>query len=489
MFFITYVRRELRRRTRQAIFIALGLALGVGLVVTVSAASTGVSKAQSKALDALYGLGTDLTVTGSVPGAPLKGSKRPQSLEIVAGHAEICTPNGKCSSAAGKTINSTSAATLPVSASEVTAVARLRGVAAAAGGITIQDSSLRFPQSGVFAPQSSSVTVGGVDTAMPSLGPLGSASLTSGHSFTVADANADVAVVDSGYAASSDLKAGSVLAVDGLKLTVIGIVRQPQATSPPDVYVPLQVAQAMPTLPLTPKELKDDVSGSQNKYLKDNVTDIYVTASTATDIPVISKEISKLLPNATVTSDASLASVITGSVSSAARLANDLGRWLSALVLIAAFAVACLLTMAAVARRVAEFGTLKALGWRSRQIVAQVLGEAAVIGAAGAAAGVGLGFAGAAIIAKIAPKLSATVPTSVTLPSSSAHAFQQTTNGHTSGFGTSTHVVSVPMHPSVTASIIMLAVVLAVAGALLAGSLGSWRIARLRPANALSRVA
>ena len=42
MFFITYLRRELRRRMRQAIFIALGLALGIGLVVTVTAASAGV---------------------------------------------------------------------------------------------------------------------------------------------------------------------------------------------------------------------------------------------------------------------------------------------------------------------------------------------------------------------------------------------------------------------------------------------------------------
>jgi putative ABC transport system permease protein len=32
-------------------------------------------------------------------------------------------------------------------------------------------------------------------------------------------------------------------------------------------------------------------------------------------------------------------------------------------------------------------------------------------------------------------------------------------------------------------------VILAVAGALLAGSLGSWRIAKLRPADALTRVA
>jgi putative ABC transport system permease protein len=51
------------------------------------------------------------------------------------------------------------------------------------------------------------------------------------------------------------------------------------------------------------------------------------------------------------------------------------------------------------------------------------------------------------------------------------------------------HTVSVPLHPSVTTGVIILAIVLAVTGGLLAGSLGSWRIARLRPADALSRVA
>ena len=43
MFFI-YLRRELRRRMRQVIFISLGLAIGIGLVITVTAASAGVAQ-------------------------------------------------------------------------------------------------------------------------------------------------------------------------------------------------------------------------------------------------------------------------------------------------------------------------------------------------------------------------------------------------------------------------------------------------------------
>jgi putative ABC transport system permease protein len=65
--FITYLRRELRRRMRQAVVISLGLALGIGLVLTVTAASSGVKTAQAKVLHSLYGVGTDVTVTQSPP--------------------------------------------------------------------------------------------------------------------------------------------------------------------------------------------------------------------------------------------------------------------------------------------------------------------------------------------------------------------------------------------------------------------------------------
>jgi ABC-type antimicrobial peptide transport system permease subunit len=49
--------------------------------------------------------------------------------------------------------------------------------------------------------------------------------------------------------------------------------------------------------------------------------------------------------------------------------------------------------------------------------------------------------------------------------------------------------VSVTLTAPVTVSVIGLAVLLALAGGLIAGSFGGWRAARLRPAAALARVA
>jgi ABC-type antimicrobial peptide transport system permease subunit len=49
--------------------------------------------------------------------------------------------------------------------------------------------------------------------------------------------------------------------------------------------------------------------------------------------------------------------------------------------------------------------------------------------------------------------------------------------------------VAVHLSAAVSANVILLAVVLAVAGGIVAGSFGGWRAARLRPAAALAKVA
>ncbi len=480
MFFLTYLRRELRRRAHQAIFVALGLALGVGLVVTVSSASAGVTKSEAAVLAALYGVGTNVTVTGPPPRAP--GATTPRTgTTVVSGPAgpEICR-NGGCQNAAGHSVQLVDPQYSPVTSADVTTVGRLHDVAAAAGGLLLSDTTVTFPRSpgragGPALPSTGFFSVDGVDTGHLALGPLSAATIISGHSFPAAGTVADVAVVDSGYATGHNLTAGAAITIDGVRFTVIGIAAQPQASAPPDVYIPLAAAQALQL--------------ASGRASAGQVNTIYVTAASAAGVPALQQQISRLLPHDTVTTAASLASRVTGSVAVAAELASDLGKWLAVLVLAAAFAVASLLTVAAVAARAAEFGTLKALGWRTRRIIAQVLAESAAVGIAGAGAGTGLGFAGAAIIGTIAPKLSVTVP-------GSSAAFAQAAGQAAAPGGvvptpnpaTAPHVVAVPLHPAITGGVIAVAVVLALAGGLLAGSFGSWRIARLRPVDALSQV-
>jgi ABC-type lipoprotein release transport system permease subunit len=502
--FFTYLRRELRRRIRQASLIAIGLALGIGLVITVTALSSGVKNAQGEVLHSLYGVGTDITVTK----APAEGAGGPGSFGFRGAFGAAGTRPKAGTTIDVDTLSNRGLGT--IGSSSVASISRLSHVAAADGGLTLTDTKITgkipaFSSSGggggggfgggrgggggsfrgSFTP--TSFTVGGVDLAQGALGPLSSGKLSSGRTFTKADADASVAVVDSNYATQNKLKTGSAVTIAKKSFQVVGIVSVPAGSSSSDVYIPLQRAQTL-------------------AGMKNSVNTIYVAASSATDIATVSKEISAAVPKATVTNSSDLAKELTGSLSSTSSLANNLGRWLAIAVLIAAFLLASLLTMSAVSRRVREFGTLKALGWRSRRVIGQVVGEAVVIGIAGGIVGVGLGFLGAALVGHFSPPLSASLGQTT---GSATPGGARTFGGGGGGFGggggggaggggfaggfrratgSTTHTVAVHLTAPVTAEVIVAAVLLAIAGGLIAGAFGGWRAARLRPAAALARV-
>jgi len=479
-FFVRYLGRELGRRARQATVIALGLALGIGLVIVVSAAAAGVKNAQASVLHSLYGVGTDITVTQS-PGSGSALQKHNFSLQIQGGpgqNPKVCV-NGKCKTGTQNIDQLFPAGEGVLRYSDIAKIAKLADVKSAAGGLTLSDTQISISSTGGSPPTNFSVQ--GVDISRDSLGPLSSATLTSGRVFTTSQANSYVALVDADYAKANKLKVGSDVTIAKHKFKVIGIVAQDEGSNPPNVYIPLALAQKLATL-------GPGGGGSLTGY----VDTIYVTAASTADISAVQKEIKALLPKATVTTASSLASEINGSLGSAAKLAGDLGTWLSILVLVAAFAVAGLLTMSAVSRRAREFGTLKAIGWRSRRIIGQVMGESVATGLIGGAAGIGIGFAGAAIVDKIAPKLTAIIP------SSGGPKFARVASGSVGGgpvsvgpggaLGQTTQSIPVHWSAAVTLDVIGLAVLLAIVGGLLAGGLGSWRISQLRPADALARV-
>jgi len=468
MFFFTYLRRELRRRIRQTVVTALGLAVGVGLVVTVIAVTTGVGDAQAAVLRSLYGIGTDVTVTTEPPPAPKPNSPEADGGFFTPGAAEqhldlLGLPPGLG----------------PLDAASVARIGRQQGVRAVAGGLSLIDTNVTVPAADALPPGKppklpTTFAVEGVDVGHTGLGPYASGELTKGRNLTKADASAAVAVVDSGYAKANELTVGGKVTVAGTEFEVVGIVRQPQGGGAAEVYLPLARAQAMAKFQNLP-----DLTGKVNK--------IYVAADDAAAVPALRDRIEALLPSATVTSADSLAGAVSGSLASAADLAGRLGRWLAVAGLVAAFAVTALLTMASVARRVREFGTLKALGWRGRRIVGQVVGESAVVGVLGAALGIAVGFGGAALVTALAPPVSATVAQnpgstpaeSVSINGSGMH------HGVVDG---ATHTISVQLTAPVTLTAVALAVGLAIAGGLAAGTLGGWRAARLRPTTALGRV-
>jgi putative ABC transport system permease protein len=467
--FSVYLRRELRRRWRQALVVTSGLTLGIGLVITVTATSAGVRNAQNTVLHSLYGVGTDMTVSqaaipgeGSAPAGPGSGMAWP-------------SPGSRLDFS--RLIASLSLGRF--SASAVTSVARVHNVAAAAGALTLTNiritGTMPYPGQGLGTVTPAFATVDGVDLSQHAraVGPLTTGKITAGRGFGPSDSDARVALVDAGYAKSNALSVGSSVRVGDTAGTsaafkVIGIVSEPPGSSPANFYIPLQQAQAR--------------SSSAGK-----VNMIYIAAGSAADVAAVQNAVRQLLPGANVATSGDLAKEVTGSLSSATSLADNLGKWLAIAVLATAFLLASIFTLSAVARRVRDFGTLKALGWRSRRIIGQVIGESCVQTIGGGLLGAALGIGAAGVVSRLAPSLTASAGQAAGTAAPGVAAGSRLANARNAVYGVG-HAVSVHLTAPVTAGTIAAAIVLAMAGGLVAGSLGGWRVARLRPADALSRV-
>ncbi|MFE4495680.1 ABC transporter permease [Streptomyces niveus] len=481
--FFTYLRRELRRRRKAALVVASGLALGIALVIVVSSASAGMQQAQGKVLESLYGLGTDMTVTKAAPPPSEGGRERPRfNFDAQDGDetqsSDIVMPQGfetLASSTVGKVADQT-------------------GVAGAVGGLSL--SVLKVDgefKPGEFAPRENtsgggggggtggpqgevrggganfdvnSYTVYGTDTAHQDLGPLTSSKITDGRTFETTETDAEVAVVDSAYAKEKKYKVGSDVTIKGTKFEIVGIATADSGDASANLYIPLKRAQT----------LSDS---------KDKVTTVYVKADDSQQIAAVKSAVQKNIPGTTVTTSADLADRVSGSLSTASDLATSVGKWLSIAVLIAAFVVAGLLTMSAVTRRVQEFGTLKALGWKSGRVTRQVVGEAMVNGLVGGALGIAVGVAGAYVLTAVSPSLTAEVGSAAAGPGGGGGGMIRA--GGPAGQAAD-KAIEIALTAPISAATIALAVGLAVTGGLIAGAFGGWRASRLRPADALRRV-
>jgi ABC-type antimicrobial peptide transport system permease subunit len=443
-----------------------------------------MNQAQDKVLQSLYGLGTDMTVT--------KAAQAPKSGETGRPRFEFgAKDDGEEQSSDRVMVQGFQT----LASSTVDKVARQKGVADSVGGLSLQvlkvngefkrgqfkqdqgaGNTKGGPGGAGEGPQGrvegggasfdvNSYSVYGTDVAQQNLGPLTSSRITKGRAFKTSETNAKVAVADSAYAKEKKLAVGDTVKIKGVKYEVIGIATADSGDAAANLYVPLKQAQTL--------------ADAKNK-----ITTVYVKATDSQQIAAVKSTIQKNISGTTVTTSADLADTVSGSLSTASDLASNVGKWLSIAVLVAAFLVAGLLTSSAVSRRVREFGTLKALGWKSGRVTRQVVGEAVVNGLVGGALGIAVGLAGAYAVTAISPTLTA----------------QLGAGGGGGGGGggvvmggpgmrqTANKTLDIALSAPVSATTITLAVGLAVAGGLIAGAFGGWRASRLRPADALRRV-
>lgn len=494
MFFVQYVFAELRRRSGRTVLTALGLGVGVALVVCVGALSQGLDDAQDEVLRPLTGVGTDMSVTrpieirqtagggqGFGPGAGLSAEEREQ-LRAENGGARLGLRNLGDPGESFSSDSFVSTAQLSFPATEVEKIAGMGGAKAAAGGLTLsavhaegtvpENTGVnRFggPGQGGGPPDDLQIdnrTVTGVDPAQPDLGGVTRGQLASGRWFD-ARAKPYEAILTESYAKREDLGVGDTFDMDGHTFTVVGLSEPPIGGQASDMYVELKTLQRL-----------SDREGRVNT--------VYVRADDADAVAPLSKEIAASFDGAKVTTAGDLADRVGGSLVDAKNLSGKLGTALIIIGLLASVAIASLLTLSSVTKRVRELGTLKALGWRQRLVVRQVAGESLAQGALGAVAGIVLGIGGAALISAFGPTLEA----SVAAPQQAAGALPGPP-GMAGGFGVgaiTSGTEKVALDAPVDPRLIALAVGLALLGGLLAGAVGGLRASRLRPADALRHI-
>jgi putative ABC transport system permease protein len=305
--------------------------------------------------------------------------------------------------------------------------------------------------------KSESYTAAGVDPTHTDQGLVTQDQLTEGR-WIAADAKDEV-LLNVAYANTKGIAVGGTVPINGTDYKVVGLVRPTLTGSTADVYFRLATLQGL--------------AGKQ-----DRVTQVLVKATDADQVDAVAAAIRNQIPGAEVVTTKALADQVTGSLADARNLADRLGGALAAVVLAGAFAIAVLLTLGSIAKRVREIGTLRAIGWSKGRVVRQLLGETMVIGLLGGLLGVLVGVLVAGAVTRFSPTLTATT---TGIPGLAGSRLSGLFGQATSAAQTTTLSLGVPLRPTT----LLIGVAFAVVGGLIAGLIGGWRAARLSPSVAL----
>ncbi len=306
MNFFSYIRRELLGRPWRTFFNAFGVAIGIAMVILLFSITIAYQKAVTSPFATVA---TDLVLS-----RPSQG-------------------NGAFSAAQG--------VILPAANQAIKQEQLIR-----LGGLPEVKASIAALQLWSFDPGRFKVIIG-VDPGAPAIGPLKAREwMKSGHFFKPGETG--VAVLESHFARFYKLKTGELLSIANRRFKITGIYEAregPQLTAI-NVYLPLADAQAL-------------------ARVGPNIVNIvYTQLKDASRWQRAISEIHRILPGLTATS---VDSTLVMSDSLLALLHRLL--WPAALIVIGI----CLLfvyrtLMASTTEKIGEFGIMKALGWRNRDI-------------------------------------------------------------------------------------------------------------------------
>jgi putative ABC transport system permease protein len=290
-------------------------------------------------------------------------------------------------------------------------------------------------------------TILGVDVTSEQVGPAQAlrAGLSAGRMF-----NADekgVAVADQHYAAFYSLKPGSRVTIGGQSFQIVGVAEQRGSSQAgvANLYVPLAEAQALVGLP----------DGQVNQ--------VYVRLTNASQVDSVVAALNMRFGNVSALSEESILQVMGGIARVSAQFASVAG-WVG---LAGGWVLAYAALAGLVTERRREIAVMKAVGWQQRDVVRAFLAEALLVSVVGGVLGLVLGLLLSLGLSYLPVP---TVSLGQTLPGLSAIA-PPATNVH--------------LPVNVDATIVALALLVALSGGLLAGAVTAWRASRLKPAPVL----
>jgi putative ABC transport system permease protein len=324
----------------------------------------------------------------------------------------------------------------PLTADEVKRIAATDGVAQIAGALEVWDFGAAQYQ-----------TVLGVDPAQDQMGPAHALrqGLLAGRLFQADEQ--DVVVADRHYAAFFSLKPGDRVTIGGRSFQVVGIAEQRGSSQAgvANLYVPLVEAQNLVGLKVS------------------QVNQVYARVADASRVDAVVESLTARMGSLSVISQESILQVMGGVARVSARFAEVAGL----VGLLGGWVLSWVALSGLVAERQREIGVMKAIGWRARDVTRTFLTESLLLSLMGGLIGIAAGLAAALGIGAL-PTPVASI--SQTLP----------------GLAVAAAPVSDPHLPAqVAPGVLLVAMLVAVSGGVLAGWISVQRATALKPSQTL----
>lgn len=336
-----YLKNELLKRKRRAMFSIFGIAIGISVFVAVNSLADAFMNAVQRPLG---DFGSDIILQRS-----------------------------------GDTPDDFQGATLPCAQVIITAqeLANLRNID---GVKKIAIALLMWVFEGSdYNDNNSFAIVTGIEPGLD-LGPgVANDWVTAGVGMNPSDSG--VALVESSYAGEKNIKLGNSITITGKQFKVIGIVKTPANAliSTSNVFIMLRDAQEI-------AQQAKNIPG----YAAGDVNQVFLKVDTD-NLNAISSEIKKAAPGITVTSAESFIKAIGGVAAQSGNFAI-IG---SITVLLFSLIVVMKTVSGNIMERRNEIGIMKTVGWTSKNIYSQITAETLVQCVIGGIVGIAVGFAAA----------------------------------------------------------------------------------------------